>query len=72
MSAVVPITESKFEASELPEFQRDDRSAGLMLARLLIGLFVLLVIGSAGVGYWTWQHQATDTDPYASVVGGSH
>lgn len=67
MSATAtPTVESHFEASEFPEFEQADRAAGLMLARLLICLFALLVIGTAAVGYWTSQNEANGTDPYAS------
>jgi hypothetical protein len=58
--------EARFEPSEFTEFEQADRAAGLMLARLLICLFALLVIGTAAVGYWTSQNEANGTDPYAS------
>lgn len=67
MSATAtPAVEARFEPSGLPEFEQADRAAGLMLARLLIGLFALLVIGTAAVGYWTSQNEANGTNPYAS------
>lgn len=67
MSATAtPAVEAHFEPSEFPEFEQADRAAGLMLARLLIGLFALLVIGTAAVGYWTSRNEANGTDPYAS------
>lgn len=67
-TTAAPAVEARFEASEFPEFDQADRSAGLMLARLLIGLFALLVIGTAAVGYWTSRNEASETDPYASVT----
>ncbi len=67
MSATAtPVVEAHFEPSEFPEFEQADRAAGLMLARLLISLFALLVIGTAAVGYWTSQNEANSTNPYAS------
>lgn len=69
MSATAaPTVDARFEPSEFTEFDQADRAAGLMLARLLIGLFTLLVIGTAAVGYWTSQNEASETDPYASVT----